>query len=227
MSDPLKEELAALRHSLISYITITKLAIRLISLTTDQEEPPLTVSFGNYSKIIFGSWMPSDHSIYSEMSAITIEHVKDNNDTTHSRAVTRIRQREPKLVQLGLFSMGGGMRIQKYGLLFITNEGKIRKLIIWKLTPKYFPIKVSASQILQINVLNVSSDQKIVGNSLQPIGVIITGNLFIKAPCWELQQILLVSAARSRNKNFPVFCDMFEPSFQIRISINLTVHSRE
>ena len=27
------------------------------------------------------------------------------------------------------------------------------------------------------------SDQKIVGNSLQPIGVIITGNLFIKAPC--------------------------------------------
>ena len=27
------------------------------------------------------------------------------------------------------------------------------------------------------------ADQKIVGNSLQPIGVIITGNLFIKAPC--------------------------------------------
>ena len=26
-------------------------------------------------------------------------------------------------------------------------------------------------------------DQKIVGNSLQPIGIIITGNLFIKASC--------------------------------------------
>ena len=34
----------------------------------------------------------------------------------------------------------------------------------------------------QATVLGFSY-QKIVGNSLQPIGVIITGNLFIKAPC--------------------------------------------
>ena len=27
------------------------------------------------------------------------------------------------------------------------------------------------------------TDQKAVGNSHQPIGVIMTGNLFIKAPC--------------------------------------------
>ena len=31
-----------------------------------------------------------------------------------------------------------------------------------------------------------TTNQKIVGNSLQPIGVIVTGNLFIKVPCWEL-----------------------------------------
>ena len=49
----------------------------------------------------------------------------------------------------------------------------------------------------------LSSDQKIVGNSLQPIGIIITGNLFIKAPRWEAQYMLLVSVARSRSKEFP------------------------
>ena len=37
--------------------------------------------------------------------------------------------------------------------------------------------------------------------SVWPIGIIITGNLFIKATCWELQWSILVSSVRSQNKN--------------------------
>ena len=42
-------------------------------------------------------------------------------------------------------------------------------------------------QLILQHCTHFYSDQKIVGNSFQPIGVIITGNLFIKAPRWELQ----------------------------------------
>ena len=52
-------------------------------------------------------------------------------------------------------------------------------------------------------------DKKIVGNSLQPIGAIITGNLFMKSfTLKSYNRCYLISAARSRSKNFPVFSDM-------------------
>ena len=54
----------------------------------------------------------------------------------------------------------------------------------------------------------LSSDQKIVGNSLQPIGIIITGNLFIKLHV-EKHNICYWSVWLDHEaKNFPVFSDM-------------------
>ena len=44
------------------------------------------------------------------------------------------------------------------------------------------PTNVTENQENYFEFPTVYSDQRIVGNSLQPIGVIITGNLFIKAP---------------------------------------------
>ena len=103
-----------------------------------------------------------------------------------------------------LFSL---IKTSLFGKFYSNNF--LKKLVLkkWKLVK----IKSSVDRDAYWNIFlakRSEADQKIVGSSLQPIGVIITGNLFIKAPCWELQQILLVSAARSRSKNFPVFSDM-------------------
>ena len=65
-------------------------------------------------------------------------------------------------------------------LSFSPNSDKDRQTQTDRQTDRS-TLKTLAFHKMQVN--QVITDQKIVGNSLQPIDVIITGNLFIKAPC--------------------------------------------
>ena len=47
----------------------------------------------------------------------------------------------------------------------------------------------------------IQSTHTFASNVLKPIRVIIIGNLFKKASCWELKWMLFVSSTRSRSKN--------------------------
>ena len=73
---------------------------------------------------------------------------------------------------------------------------------------------------MDISIFQTWTDQKIVGNSLQPIGVIITGNLFIKVHVEKYNRYYWSVWLDHEAKNFPVFSDMNSSTGNVLCVIN-------
>ena len=103
----------------------------------------------------------------------------------------------PKAIALRVQNCSSSYRARKQFVWFWVHCAKIVEYIRWTLSSNLYcynirwrwqKVRATKTKRIVFRELTVArADQKIVGNSFQPIGVIITGNLFIKGPCRELQ----------------------------------------